>query len=130
MRNIINVILSLRGIVSEPARHLIARRFADVIGNSFAKEEDKKHYLKTGVASFLSACDVSDVISFVPNDLSLEPTKLACFCNRWMSVQAFREPGERDWTPITVDMDSLRRRMVFELQNLAAGTAIDELDEN
>lgn len=122
MRSITSVIVSLRGLVSEPVRCLIARRFALSIYSAIMDEDAKKHFGEVGVPYFMKACDVQDGIPFVRDDLNVETTKLARFCNRWMAVQAFREPGAEEWIPITVDMNSLRATMVAELQSLADET--------
>jgi hypothetical protein len=106
MQSLSNVIVSLQGIVSEPVRCLIARRFAATI-----------------------ACEVQDGDPYVPDDLDVEATELARFCDRWMSVQAFREPGVEEWTPITPDMNALRSTMVAELQALAEGVTVTELND-
>jgi len=130
MQNIIRVILSLRGVVSEPVRCLIARRFAAVIHHAIENEDDRKRFFERGVADFLHLCEVQDGDPVVPDDLNVEATDLARFCDRWMTIQAFREPGAEGWSGITPEMNSLRCTMVAELQALANGMTVDELDEN
>jgi hypothetical protein len=130
MQSITNVILSLRGIVSEPVRCLIARRFASAIHRAIADEDGRKRFLERGMADFLYLCKVKDGNPVVPDDLNVEATDLARFCDRWMTVQAFREPGVRGWSGITPEMNSIRCVMVNELQALADGMTIDELNKS
>ncbi|MHC4188397.1 MAG: hypothetical protein ACYSUB_01755 [Planctomycetota bacterium] len=129
MQSLSNVIVSLQGIVSEPVRCLIARRFAATIHNAIEDEDAKKRFLDVGLPHFLQACEVQDGDPYVPDDLDVEATELARFCDRWMSVQAFREPGVEEWTPITPDMNALRSTMVAELQALAEGVTVTELND-
>lgn len=121
MQSITNVILSLRDIVSEPVRCLIARRFAAAILHAITDDEARKRFLEVGMPYFLSLCEVQDGNPIVPDDLNVEATELARFCDRWMTVQAFREPGTEEWTPITTEMNALRAMMVAELQALSEG---------
>lgn len=130
MQNITDVILSLRDIVSEPVRCLIARRFAATIHRAITDEDAQKRFLEIGMPHFLRVCEVQDGNPFVPDDLNVEVTELARFCDRWMTVQAFREPGAENWTPISAEMNSLRCTMVAELQALAEGMTVDELNES
>lgn len=130
MQSIANVILSLRDFVSEPVRCLIARRFAAAIHNAIDTDDAKKRFLDIGMPHFLRLCEVEDGNPYVPDDLNVEATELARFCNRWMTVQAFREPGTEAWTPITSDMNSLRSTMIGELQALDGGVTVDELNKS
>lgn len=130
MQNLTSVILSLRGIVSEPVRCLIARRFAAAIHRAIVDENAKKRFLEKGVRDFLYLCEVKDGDPYVPDDLNVEATELARFCDRWMTIKAFREAGEKNWTPISAEMNSLRYTMIAELQTLAEGLTVDELNES
>ena len=130
MQGLTDVILSLRDIVSEPVRCLIARRFAATIHRAIADEDAKKRFLEQALPHFLRACEVQDGDPYVPDDLAVEATELARFCDRWMTVQAFREPGTDEWKPISSDMNSLRATMVAELQALSEGATVDKLDKN
>jgi len=111
-------------------RCLIARRFAATIHRAIADPDDRRRFLEKGMADFLYMCEVKDGDPIVPDDLSVEATDLARFCDRWMTVRAFREPGVKDWTPITPDMNALRSTMVAELQALADGMTVDELNKS
>lgn len=130
MRSITDVILNLRDIVSEPVRCLIARRFAATIYEAIADEDAKKRFLKAGLPYFLQSCEVKDGDPYVPDDLNVEATELARFCDRWMTVQVFREPGAEEWIPITSEMNSLRGTMVAELETLSKGMTVDKLNED
>lgn len=130
MQSIVSVIISLKGIVSEPIRCLIARRFAGAIYNAIDDEDAKKRFLEKGLPYFLGLCLVEDGDPYVPDDLDVEATELARFCDRWMTVQAFREPGTEEWKPITPDMNALRSTMVAELQALSDGATVDGLETN
>lgn len=129
MQGITDVILNLRGIVSEPVRCLIARRFAASIHRAITDDDAKKRFLDVGVLHFLKLCEVRDGDPYVPDDLVVEATELARFCDRWMTITSFREPGEEEWQPISVEMNSLRATMVAELQALSEGATVDKLDE-
>jgi hypothetical protein len=124
-----NIVLSLRDIVNEPVRCLIARRFAAAIQHSITDENVQKRFLDVGIPYFLRLCEVEDGNPFVPDDLHVEATELARFCNRWMTIQSFRDPGEEAWQPITSDMNSLRCTMVAELQALSEGATVEQLNE-
>ena len=130
MRSITNVIVSLRGLVSEPVRCLIARRFALSLHGAIVDEEAKKRFGETGVPYFMKTCEVQNGIPFVRDDLDVGTTELASFCNRWMAVKAFRDPGTEEWQPVTAGMNSLRATMIAEPQALADGRGPAEEIEN
>jgi hypothetical protein len=129
MQELTDVILSLRDIVSEPVRCLIARRFAAAVHRAITDKNAKKRFLDVGLSYFLRLCDVRDGDPYVPDDLDVEATELARFCDRWMTIEAFREPGGGDWKPISSEMNSLRHTMVAELQALAEGATVSKLNE-
>jgi hypothetical protein len=129
MQRVVDVILSLRGVVSEPERCLIARRFAASFHRAIPDEDTKKAFLDRVLPRFLKLCEVKDGDPYVPDDLAVEATELARFCDRWMTVQAFREPGTDEWKPISSEMNSLRATMVAELQALSEGAAVDKLEK-
>lgn len=129
MQGLTNVIVGLRRVVSEPVRCLIARRFAAAIHRAIDDEDAKKRFLDVGLPHFLRLCEVQDGDPYVPDDLDVEATELARFCDRWMTIEAFREPGEEDWKPISAEMNSLRATMVAELQALSEGATVDKLDK-
>jgi hypothetical protein len=109
------------GLISEPARSTIARRLALMLTKQVQKHTPEKmpHWTQFGISKFLKDCEVAHIPEgWVPNRLEIETTKLAEFCNRWMQMTAFRQPGEEEWTPITVDMNSIRATMVAELKAL------------
>lgn len=128
MKTIVEAMLSLRGIVSEPIRCLITRRIAAAFLNAIDSDEGKKVFIEKVLPVFLRDCEVKDGDPFVPDDLHVEATELARFCDRWMTVEVFREPGEKEWRPITADMNSLRATMVAELQALADGATVEKLE--
>lgn len=122
MKEIVAEILAMRGLISEPARSTIARRFAVMLtkGVTDRSPESIQQWLHRGVYQFLKACEVDDIPEgWVPSRLEVETTQLAKFCNRWMHVESFRASGEELWQPITVDMNSLRATMVNELKEIA-----------
>ncbi len=129
MRTITRVIKSLRGLVSEPVRCLIARRFALSMHTAIKDKDAQKRFSEIGIPYFLKACEVQESIPFVADDLNVETTELAHFCNRWMSAQAFREPGAEKWIPFTANMNSLRSTLVAELQDLSAGSTVAKLEK-
>jgi len=126
LKEIVQEILAMRGLISEPARSTIARRFAVMLtkGVTDRSPESIQQWLHKGVYQFLKACEVDDIPEgWVPNRLEVETTPLANFCNRWLHVESFRTSGEELWQPITPDMNSLRVTMIEELKTLAEGQA-------
>ena len=122
MQELVEEVLAMRGLISEPARSTIARRFALMISAQVKQRTPNKYaaWIRNGIPEFLRKCEVAEIPEgWVPNRLEVETTKLAEFCNRWLQVEAFRKPGEGEWTPITADMNSLRVTMVNELKVLA-----------
>jgi len=125
MRKFIDVINSLKGVVSEPVRCLIARRFASMLYDAISEESIKKQFLSSGLVNFLKACNVKDGNPIVPDNMDVEATELARFCDRWLAIQEFRPVGGKEWSPITAGMNSLRVTMVAELQEIAAAKIND-----
>lgn len=117
MRRYVALVNGLAGVVTEPVRCMIARQLASIFYDSIPTEL-RKDFLSINLPRFLAACNVRDGNPVVPDDLIIEATDLARFCDRWMTIQSFRVPGTEKWHPVTADMNSLRATMVAELKEL------------
>lgn len=118
-QHLIDFVIGLKGIVPEPARHVIARRLARLIGTILTNEPDRKHWYTLGMVQFVRRCELEGDDRWVPDDLHIEATELAKFCDKWMSVSAYRLTDEDEWKPISPEQNGLRVTMVNELKALA-----------
>jgi len=117
-------VANLKGIVPEPARTLMCHRLVGIIANTLykANPEAYRNWLGGGRIIFVQECYLTTNLDrWVSDDLHVEATKLALFCDKWMSVEAFRLKNEPDaeWQPITPDQNALRFTMIEELKELA-----------
>ena len=129
MNNLADVLLELRDIVTEKVRAVIVRRVGKMLTNQFSQKggDAYRDWLTHGLPQFIRACEVQ--ADPVPEDLAIEPTELAAFCKRWERVTAFRTGPEGKWRTISLDMSSLRRSMLEELREVAAGeTTVEKLN--
>jgi len=113
----------LKGLVSEPVRASIVRRFCFMVVGVFKRSDDTEsiqQWVSNQRASFVRATEIVDGEQVVPDDLDIEATELARFCNRWLTISAFRTDPANDWRPITPEMNSIRVTMVTELRAIAA----------
>lgn len=74
-----------------------------------------------GAQNFLNLCELTAELPRVANDLQVDASALATFCNKWHAVEKFRPKGEEDaeWQPITPEMNDLRQTMISELEELS-----------
>ncbi len=119
---LIEFIKDLKGLVAEPARSEIAHRMADLL-SSILKDSDVENYrrwVSEDRLRFLRRCELVNLDRWVPDDLYIEPTVLAEFCNRWMSCNLFKIQNDpsAEWRPITPEMNGLRVTMIDELRSL------------
>jgi hypothetical protein len=119
MQELRDVILDLKGVIPEPYRLILARRLAVLIGQRLSGD-DHRQWLKSEGLRFMRNCDFTDPKHWVPDDIRIEPTKLAQFCQKWMTVSAFKFPeeGEDKYRPITPEQNGLRVAMLQELKTL------------
>lgn len=120
MKELRDVIVDLKGTVPEPVRATLARRLARLIGEKLAPEVRQEWYEREQIR-FLLDCQLEDPQRWVPEDLKIEPTRLAQFCKKWMTVSAFKMPeeGEDKWRPITPEQNGLRVAMIQELKSIS-----------
>lgn len=114
MRAIVNTVKELRGLVSEPVRSLVAKRLADMITDQI-KAEDYAAWTQKGVPAFYAACGVTVPAATVPDDHSLEPTKLATIINTWAAMTEYKEGDE--FKEFTQEMASLRNTILEDLRS-------------
>lgn len=113
----------LKGIVPEPSRTLICRRVTCLIANALkdVDPENYKHWIEKGRFQFARHCELTAIDRWVPDDLHIEATDLALFCDKWMHVEAFRlrNDPDADWRPISPEQNALRVTMIEELREIA-----------
>jgi tRNA A37 N6-isopentenylltransferase MiaA len=120
---LVDFIKGLKTLISEASRSEIAHRMTDLISN-LLKDSNPEAYHKwiaEDKLKFLRHCELVNLARYVPDDLYVEPTKLAEFCDRWMSVNLFKLKDDHtsEWRPITPEQNSLRVTMIDELRELA-----------
>lgn len=119
-KHLIDFVIGLKGIVPEPSRHVIARRLARLIGSILTNEPDRQHWYSQGLVQFVRSCELTGDDRWVPDDLHVEATELAKFCDKWMSISAYKEKNSsEDWRPISPEQNALRVTMIDELRTLA-----------
>lgn len=121
LQKIAEVLVKAKRYVPEAARAQLCFMFTYMIGDHL-KELDEDmfaHWKKHGAKAFLHDCKVDSLPAAVPADMRIKESLLSEFCNKWMNVSQFREPGTEEWQTITADMNSLRVTMVKELEELA-----------
>jgi hypothetical protein len=119
---LVEFIKELRGLVPEPARSEITHRMVDLISNILkdTNTENYRRWVSEDRLRFLRHCEIVNLDRWVPDDLYIEPTVLAEFCNRWLSCNLFklRNDPSAEWRPITPEQNSLRVTMIEELREL------------
>lgn len=119
---LVDFLKDLRGVIPEPARSEIAHRMADLVSTMIkdAGGEAYRQWVYLDRLRFLCRCELIACERWVPDDLAVNPTQLADFCNRWMSCDLFklRNDSAAEWRPITPEMNSLRVTMVEELKDI------------
>ena len=124
-QDLANFVVALKGIVPEPSRTLICRRLLAIITKALGEEPALADGIKAFAKAFRAKCQLSDVDRWVPDDLHVEATKLSLFCDKWMSVEAFKPKDDpsAEWQPITPEQNALRVTMIKELKDLAKDNA-------
>jgi len=121
LQQIAAVLVKAKRYVPEAARAQLCYMFMYMIGDCLRELNDDMfaHWKESGAKAFLRDCDMDSLPAAVPADMRIRESHLSEFCNKWMNVTQFREPGTEEWLPITADMNSLRVTMVKELEELA-----------
>ena len=114
-----NFVVGLEGIVSEPSRTLVARRLANILGQSFVGTPVQEAWETHGCQRFLSDCKLNCPERWVDDRLNVSETKLAAFCNKWMQVSHFKLADSEAYTTITPELNGLRFTMIEELKSLS-----------
>jgi len=122
IQQIAMVLVKAKRYVPEAARVQLCYMFTYMIGDYIRENlsiAELENWKLVGASAFLRLCEVKGPPAAVPADMRIRESLLSEFCNKWMNVSQFREPGTEDWQPITPDMNSLRVTMVNELEGLA-----------
>ncbi len=125
-KHLIEFVVGLKGIVPEPSRHVIARRLARLIGTILTNEPDRKHWYTVGMNQFVRHCELEGEYRWVDDELQIEATELAKFCNKWLQVSDYRTEGSEEWKPISPEQNGLRVTMVNELKAIASEKKVDK----
>ena len=113
MKEMIDTVKSLRGMVSEPVRSLVAHKIAEMVTNQI-KAEDYAAWVSKGIPSFMSACGVSVPPAVARDDLAVEPTALALLVNKWAAIGQYKD-GE-DFVDFTQPMVGLRDAILEDIR--------------
>jgi hypothetical protein len=118
-----DLVSGLKDIISEPSRTLVCRRVVTLIAKAL-KDTDPinfEHWITKGRFQFARNCELTADERWVPEDLHIEKTALATFCDKWLSVEAFRLRNNPDANlrPITPEQNALRVTMIEELREIA-----------
>jgi hypothetical protein len=126
IKTLAHFVADLKGVAPEPSRTVICRKLTALISESIKNSDQKlySYWLEKGRLIFSRECNLTCEDRWVPDDLHVEATQLALFCNKWMSVEAFRLRSDPDegWRPITPEQNALRVTMIEELKSLAEKT--------
>jgi hypothetical protein len=108
---LIDLVLSLRESISEPARSEVAHKLADRISNVLQKGDNSEYraWIKADRFKFLQQCELVDTHTWIKDSLHIEASKLKNFCTKWTTTNIL---GGRVITP---EMNRLRVAMVKEL---------------
>lgn len=112
---------NLEGIVTEPVRATIVRRFCKVFEAALAKQgldAGLESWFARGKRQFVRDCQVTGGFQAVMDDLDVTATQLAHFCDRWLSVTQYRDKDSGEWVPFSSEMNGVRVTMIEELQKL------------
>ena len=106
---LIDIVLSLRGIIPEPARSEVARRLSMRISNNLQGTDDYRTWIEIDRFKFWQKCELVDIHNWVPDSLHVETSKLKDFCTKWTTTNTL---GGKVITP---EMNRLRVKMLKEL---------------
>jgi hypothetical protein len=122
IKEFVAIVRSFHRLIPEPSRAVVAQAFSDLIGRLLETENPAgyKTWLGCERNRFYSDCYLTDPTKWVPEDLKVESTELADFCQKWMNVSEFKLRNEEtaEFRPITPEMNSLRVTMLQELLGL------------
>lgn len=117
-------IKSMKGLLPEPNRTVVAHRFMRLIGQELADKnltQALAYWQQRGALEFKQACELTAELPRVADTLQVDATALATFCNKWHAVEMYRPKGQddADWIPISAEMNNLRQTMIAELEELS-----------
>ena len=114
MQNMIGMVRSLRGHVSEAVRAQVAFALCKVIQEGLATHL-KGWWSKRARPKFLDDCGIDADPATVPDDIALASTNaLAEYFNKWRAVEAYRDDDE--WVPLEGPILHLKSTMLEELE--------------
>jgi hypothetical protein len=124
VKNLIDMVVNLKGVITEPARSEVANKLADSITATIKQEytpEALHTWLGTDRNRFLVGCQLENLDKWIPDTLKIKKSKLAEFCDRWLSADLFKLRGDpaAEWRPITPEQNGLRVTMIEELRALS-----------
>jgi len=114
MKQIVEEMLLLKGEIPEHIRGTVVRRLARSIFNACPDREAADAISQ----HFIARCELETGEPFAPAKLEVERTKLACFIDKWMHVQQYREKDSKEFKPISQEMNEIRVSMCAELLEL------------
>lgn len=124
------VVLEMKGMMPESSRFRLAQKIAQIFRNDLITGESKgkieKWINEGGLEDFFHQCDLKSGPPWVDHEISVHDSDLATWINKWMNVDQFRRPGEKEYSPISPDMHSLRFMMVEDLRKMAEGGIISD----
>lgn len=133
LRELATFFCDLEGLVSEPVRATIVRRFCCLMADKLKHNGDEDAYrlwLSRDRGRFMRECAIKDGFQAVPDNLEIGPTDLSRFCDFWLKVSSFRTDPDKPWRPITPEMNSVRVTMIKQLRDIAEGKLdVDDLTE-
>ncbi len=115
-------IKSMKGLMPEPNRTVVAHRFMRLIGQELADKnlaQALAYWQQRGALEFRQQCELTAELPRVADTLQVDATALATFCNKWHAVERFRPQGAEEWSPISAEMNDLRQTMIAELEELS-----------
>lgn len=117
LKTVAAAIRELKGAMPESFRTLVAHRLFNAFVNSLPYTDRNTENEATMAEAFHTAAGINSDLPFVSHDLQIHDSDLATFCNRWMSIEKYKNESQ-EWKPFTSDMNSVRYTMVKELQKM------------
>lgn len=129
LTDIADIVAAMDNFMPQSSRALLAHRLLKLVMESATGKipDDARSEI---VADFIGRCKLRSGQPHVAIDLNVNETDLAAFCNRWMNVVEYREPGTEQYQPITPEMHSIRYTMVQELKALHESQKEQESQES
>lgn len=118
LETVAKVVRDLRGAIPESFRTLVAHRMVNGFLNSLPNTARSADADGKVTEAFNRECNVKADLPFVNYNLQLSDSDLATFCNRWMTIEKYKDE-DGQWKPFTAEMNSVRYTMVKELERMA-----------